>query len=197
MARNNLPAKVKEQNTDLPSTQQKENYSPRITEELRTIAVCNAIDTDVEMLEKYPGKTNLKDLNAVKNVYINYANSCKKSGRYPVFEGLASWLGYSRRGLYTFIENNPNDETTDFLDRIRTAWAGNRQQLAEIGKFSDASSIFILKNSGLGFVDKAEVDLRALQNDNIYGFASSDEIRKKYFVEGLESDPIQVDGELE
>lgn len=148
---------MSEKNTDLP--EKRRSYSPAETAEVRFQAVNQIVSAQARMLEKTPEKTNLNDLAAVQRVAVACMEECSNLGLLPNFETLAAALGYSRRGLYDYLERHGDTETASYLDRLRTAWASMRQMAADRGAVSETMSIFVLLNSSLGFTNQHSVEI--------------------------------------
>ena len=132
------------------------NYSAAETSEIRTTTIKRAIGSQLDVITKSPAKTDLHDLEAVKTVTERYINRCGEAGICPNFEGLCCYLGISRVWGYEFLRKHSKEESAEYLNNIRLSMASLRMSLAEARILDNATTIFILKNSGLGFVDKAE-----------------------------------------
>ena len=139
-------------------------YSPRETAEVRARTVGEIVRAQAALVEKNPTRVPLSDLAAVQSVATAMMERCAELGALPNFETLAAALGVSRRGLYDYSYRNPDSPTAQYLDRLRTLWAGMREMAADRGAADVTASIFVLLNSNLGFTNQHTVEIR--QPDN-------------------------------
>ena len=167
-------------------------YSPELTAQIRKAKVVDVLTAQTRLLERNPQKTDLHDLEAVKAVTSRYIETCKEIGFCPNVETLCAQLGIGRSWFYKYVKENPEDPTAQFLNRIRLAWAGARVSLAEAGAIDNSMSIFYLKNSGLNFSDKheIEVDMETKETRPTWALGMDEETYAKKLIESLpEPDP--------
>lgn len=155
-------------------------YSPGETAEIRAAAIQRAIGAQMDILTKCPTRTNLHDLSAVKEITEQYISRCGDAGVCPNFEGLCAALGISRKWGYQFLRQHGNEPTADYLNGIRLAMASLRISLAESKILDNATAIFILKNSDLGFTDKQEISLSETEPDKRDWGLSDEALTLKY-----------------
>lgn len=136
-----------------------EKYSPRQTQQIRKAAVQDVLLAETALLQKSSTRVDLRDTESVKQITVEFMQTCSGVGIVPTIEGLAARLGFSRNVFYRFLRENPEDETAQFLNKVRLMWAQARMGLAERGLLDNAMSIFILKNSGLGMADRHEIEM--------------------------------------
>ena len=141
--------------TDAPIV--KARYSPAETQQIRQETVSGIVEAQARLLERAPEKTSLNDLAAVQRVANECMIECSRLGLIPNFELLAAALGYCRRGLYDYLERHPHTETSEYIDRLRTAWASMRQMAVDRGAADVTMSIFVLLNSGQGFTNQHQI----------------------------------------
>lgn len=126
------------------------------------------------------GKVDLNDLEEVAAVSRRFMAACAKSGTIPSFSLLAPALGYSRIWLYDFMRRKKTT-TVEFLGVLQTAFAGILEQVTLARRCSEAGGIFVLKNSGQGYSDRAEL---TISNDRGTPFdemnRNPEEIAKRY-----------------
>ena len=134
------------------------------TAAVRSGIVGQIVATSADLLTKAPIRTDLNDSVAVKAVTEVLMSKCAALGTLPNIELLACSLGLSRRRLYRFLEEHAESETARYLDTVRTGWAAARQMAMDTGACNVVSGIFVLKNSGLGFVDNAQVEITQPRN---------------------------------
>ena len=134
-------------------------YSPELTAQIRKAKVADVLTAQTNLMEKNKEKTDLRDLPAVERVVENYVSVCKEIGFIPNIESLCAQLGIGRSWFYKFCKEHPENETAQYLSRVRLAWAGARVSLAEAGAIDNPMAIFYLKNSGLNFSDKHELEI--------------------------------------
>ena len=151
-----------------PTTPERQNqrrgYSPAETAAVRSATIGEIVAAQSTLLTKSATKTDLHDAETVRKVTENLMRRCADLGCLPNFELLAASLGLSRRMLYKHIENHPDDETSRYLDMIRTAWAGMRQAAADKGAVDVTASIFVLLNSNLGFSNQHQIEISQPQS---------------------------------
>lgn len=140
-------------------SERRRNYHPADTAEVRSQTVSEIVNTQVRLLERAPQKTPLTDTQSVQITAKAYMRECADIGVLPNAEGLAAALGYSRRGLYDYLEHHGDTPTAEFIDRLRTLWAGMRQMAADRGAVDATTSIFVLLNSSLGFTNEHKVTI--------------------------------------
>lgn len=141
------------------STEKRKGYSPAETAAVKEATISGIVKLQTALMERAPEKTDLSDLKAVRQVANACMQKCADAGVLPNFEALAAALGYSRRGLYFYIEQRPDSETTIYIDRLRTSWAAMRQMAADRGAVGETMSIFVLLNSSLGFTNQHSIEI--------------------------------------
>lgn len=147
-----------------------------ISDQLRTEAIQTSIAAQRSLLQATysRGRVDLKDTEAVKAQALEFMKACEQAAVFPTMLAFSAALGLSRQRLYAYIRENPFSETTAFLDQLRSSWAAIITQ-ASLSKQADpATSIFLLKNSGQGLTDKAELEVSQKQNNGL-GFQSEEE----------------------
>ena len=168
--------------------EKRRTYSPVDTAEIRSRTVSEIVTTQAALLERAPQKTPLTDVQAVRAVSETYTTRCADIGVLPNLEGLAAALGYSRRGVYDFLERHGNTPTAEFIDRLRTLWAGMRQMAADRGAVDATMSIFVLLNSSLGYSNQHTVEVVQPRNtlDDSDGVSLEERKRRiNTFIESL------------
>ena len=136
-----------------------ERYSPEKTSLIRKQAIQDAINSQKNLFLKSKDRIDISDINALTARATEYINACTSAGIVPNLEGLACCCGFSRAWLYQYLKDHPTDESAIFLDRLRLGWASLRMSLSETKVLDPASTIFVLKNSGLNFTDKQEYEV--------------------------------------
>lgn len=132
---------------------------PEISDAIRAEKISAAVSQHREMLHNFNRRVDLRDVEAVKDAVDRYMQSCEASATVPTFLGVSSFLGYSRSGVYAWMARNTDSETTAFLDAFRSTSAAIIAQGSLTRSLDNASSIFLLKNSGQGLSDKSEIEL--------------------------------------
>ena len=146
--------------TDKPT-----RYSPQQTQDIRKAAVADVLNAQTDLLKKADQRTDISDLGAVKAVVEGYIATCARVGICPNLEGVFAQLGISRSYGYRYIRENPDSDTALYLGQIRLMMASARMSLSERGLLDNAMSIFILKNSGLNFADRHELEIDQVDKD--------------------------------
>ena len=162
-------------------------YTPKqgtykeISDQLKSEALDNIIDQQLDLLAtaKKRGKVNLNDLNEVEATATAYMTSCKRAGVYPTMLGFAAACGYSRKAVYEYIARH-NGKTVDYLDGLRSSWAAIIAHMGLSRQCSESVSIFLLKNSGQGMADKAEIDIVPKKENPLGERKDPEELRRKY-----------------
>jgi hypothetical protein len=124
-------------------------------------------------------RIDLRDASIVEAEIEEYLQNCEQYGQIPTMLGLAVSMGYSRNNLYAFLARHPETESANLLDAFRSASASIIAQ-ASLGRTVDnATSIFLLKNSGQGLSDKTELEVTR-GADPTERRLTAEEIAKKY-----------------
>lgn len=137
-------------NLELPEGQP---YSPQQTQETKAAAIRQALNGQRGLMIRSPDRVDISDVEAVEAAAKKYIADCSTAGILPNVEGLCCVLGFSRQWLYQFLREKPNSESAAYLNRLRMAWTSLRISLAERQILSAPTTIFLLKNSGMGFAD--------------------------------------------
>lgn len=140
------------------------NYSASETAEIRTGLIKKALHAQLDIMTKCPIRTNLHDLEAVKDVSERYIQRCSEAAILPNFEGLAAALGISRKWGYEYCRKFETDPTAEYLNNLRLSMASLRMALSEAKVVDNATAIFILKNSGFDFADRIDIQPTAPEN---------------------------------
>lgn len=130
----------------------KEELSVNISEELSALKSAD---------NKGLKKVNFKDIDEVKQRTYDYIEACSLAGVYPSLLGLCSH-GFiiSRQAMYLHMRNHPNDETTEFLERVSDVFANILINQSLYNNANPVQAIFQLKNH-FGHTDKTEVNITA------------------------------------
>ena len=136
-------------------------YKPQyneVAEKLKTQQLAAAIDQQKQLLAiaAERGRVDLDDLDTIKAAVDVYLESCKAAGIAPSMMGLAPSLGYTRASIYRYIQKS-NTDSARFLDSLRSSWAAIIQQMGLSRTYSEAVSIFVLKNAGQDMLDRHEL----------------------------------------
>ena len=157
------------------------NYK-EVSDELKAEALGNAIDHQMELLDRVRarGKIDLDNINEVTAAAEEYMKACRMANCYPTLMGLCAAMGYSRMGVYNYLTRKPESETAQFIDALRSSWAAILAQMGLTRQASEAVSIFLLKNSGQGLSDKAEMDITARRDDYLGPELTAEQIAAKW-----------------
>ena len=162
-------------------------YTPKqgtykeISDQLKSEALDSIIDQQLDLLAtaKRRGRVNLNNVDEVEATATAYMTSCKQAGVYPTMLGFAAACGYSRKSIYEFISKN-RGKSVDYLDGLRSSWAAIIAQMGLARQCSESVSIFLLKNSGQGMADKAEIDIAPKAENPLGERIDPEELRRKY-----------------
>ena len=138
------------ENFELPDEQP---YSPAVTQETKAQAIRQALSGQKDLMVRSPDRVDIGDVEAVETAAKKYIADCSTAGILPNIEGLCCVLGFSRQWLYQFLKEKPNSDSAAYINRLRMAWTSLRISLAERQILSAPTTIFLLKNSGMGFAD--------------------------------------------
>ena len=164
----------------------------QVSAELKAQQFDAIIGQQLELLAgvRKDGRVDLNNLEAVQATAERYLRSCQKAGIAPTMMALSAALGYCRKSLWQYINNNPETPSGRYLSILQTTFAAILAQLGLTRNTSEAVSIFLLKNSGQGLVDRAEVDISAKAESPLGEKADPEALRRKYLEDayGLYSD---------
>ena len=178
-------------------------YTPKqgtykeISDALKAEALDSIIDQQLDLLAtaKRRGRVNLNNVDEVEATATAYMTSCKQAGVYPTMLGFAAACGYSRKSVYEFISKN-RGKSVDYLDGLRSSWAAIIAQMGLARQCSESVSIFLLKNSGQGMADKAEIDIAPKVENPLGERIDPEELRRKY-LEDVRGSGAAIIGETE
>ena len=165
------------QDWELPEEQP---YSPAITQETKAAAIRQALNGQRGLMIRSPDRVDIADVDAVEHAAQKYIADCNTAGILPNIEGLCCVLGFSRQWLYQFLREKSSSESAAYINRLRMAWTSLRISLAERQILSAPTTIFLLKNSGMGFsdvpADNSETPMQADPNrpEWAYGMSESE-----------------------
>lgn len=173
---------VEEMTAQMQEAKQGNRLYNQVSAELKNQQFAAALDQQIELLAgvRKDGKIDLDNLAAVEATATRYIESCKRAGVVPTILGLSAALGYSRKTVWQYITQHPESRSAQYLDAIRSAFAAVLAQLGLSRNCSEAVSIFLLKNSGQGLVDRAEVDISAKAESPLGERISTEELKRKY-----------------
>lgn len=138
----------------------KGNYK-QISDELKRESLEQNISQQIHILQKayQRGKIDLENTEEVRAQAIVFMEACKTAAVFPTMMAFAASLGLSRQRVYAFIQSHPpTHPTVELLDSLRTSWAAILAQQGLTRQTSEPVTIFLLKNSGQGLVDKVEIE---------------------------------------
>lgn len=161
--------------------------SPALTQEVREQTVSRIVLTKYDLLLKRPDRVkDLNDFEAVEERATEYVHHCIDNGFVPDFQGLAAQLGVSRAALYKYLSKHKDTPTAQFLASLQAFFADCLITATNQGTINPVSMIFLLKNSGQGYVDR--VELAPAEPDNPYQGVSEEALKQKYLTDMVEGD---------
>lgn len=131
--------------------------SPALTAQVKQEITREIVRHHLRFAQKHPEKTDLTNLQLVKSLVLEYLEGCERDGRTPTKEGIALSLGLTNRWLNKFQLAHPESPTSLFLEQVRELLGSIIQDSVNAGTAHPIQGIFVLKNLGLGYVDKLEV----------------------------------------
>lgn len=134
---------------------------PEISAQQRKELISAAVAQERANLAKNASRprVDLRSVEAVEAEIDAYLATCEEYGVIPTTLGLASSMGYSRTWLYNFMSRYADTESARLLDSFRNASAGIIAAASMNRSIDNATSIFLLKNSGQGLTDKQEMEI--------------------------------------
>lgn len=97
------------------------------------------------------------------NTYLEY---CDEQGRVPTVKGLCVNLGIDSRMFKSWIENNPEHETSKYLSIVCDLLADNIENGALKGELNNVTSIFLLK-ANHGYRENSEVVIKHEKSERL------------------------------
>lgn len=147
------------------------------------------LGSQLALSKKAPERTDLHDLDAVRETVEQYIRACVDAGFIPNIEGMAAALGISRRRIYQIWDERPDDPVALYLDRKRLEWASARIALAEKGAIDATTAIFVTLNSGLGYTNRHDVTVEMPPQGPFAGSAQDDEaLARKYLIGAVKAE---------
>lgn len=134
-------------------------YDASKTQAARAAAISEVVALQNSLLQKNPTKTDLSDVEAVRDVAESVMQHCAEAGVLPNVEVLAASLGISRRYFYDYLQHHKDSATAKYLETLRTGWAGLREMAMDRGAADATASIFILLNSAMGYSNQHTVEV--------------------------------------
>lgn len=135
------------------------NSYPEISAEQKRQMIAAAVAQQREALRNFDNRVDLRSMPQVQQRVEEYMQSCESYGTIPTMLGLAAYMGYSRRNLYAYIANHFDTDTAQYLDNFRSVSAAIIAQASANRTIDNATSIFLLKNSGQGLADSTQVEI--------------------------------------
>lgn len=132
---------------------------PEASAEVKREALANVVNQQRQLMKaaKERGRRiDLNDLDEVEKCADDYMQSCVKANCFPTMLGFSASAGYSRKYIYQYIRTHTN-ESSRYLDNLRSSWAAIMAQMALSRQASEATVIFLLKNCGQDLTDKCEL----------------------------------------
>ena len=150
---------IKQSNT--PSRKKKE-YN-ELSLELRKDAIRKSAISNKELLQmaRKRGKVDLSNKAQVEAAVDEYLLFESERGNVPNFEALCCFMGLSSAWVYEFLTRHSREESAESLELAKQSMVANRISLADSKIISEVFSIFILKNSRMGYADKHEITATA------------------------------------
>lgn len=143
---------------------------------LKAEAMESSINLHKKLLEVGSSRrVNFRKIDELKPACEEFLDICAEYGQLPTFEKLATFLGVARCTLYLFLSEE-NTDATDYLRTLQTSFGSMMMDGALSRNLSEVMSIFVLKNSALGFQDKVSVE--ALPIDNTHRLSTEDLIEQ-------------------
>ena len=180
---------MEEQGRDI--IEQKQRYTPAMTAELKKSGIREVLKAH-RKIQRLRTNLDLYNKEAVEKAIDEYMSVCEENCILPSIVGFCSMVHINRAWFYEFIDMNKGTDCAHVLENLMQICASVRMSAVDRGSASEAFSIFLLKNSNLGFADRVELAPVAPQSP-LNELGSAEEARKR-ILEGL-PDPEDGDGE--
>ena len=128
------------------------------TQELADEAISKTVSDALDELKRAESKPkiNLNDTEMVKTIVEAYIETCAANSSIPSMSGIALMLGYSRMGLYKYLERQET-ETSRYLQTVHDLLADILSKNALRKNTDNITAIFLLK-AMFGFRDTQSVE---------------------------------------
>ena len=125
-------------------------------------------------------RVDLRDAKAVEIEIESYLTDCERYGQLPTLMGLACYMGYSRINLYFYLSHHGETESAQLLDNFRSLCASILSQASLSRTTDNATSIFLLKNSGQALSDRSEVAVELSRGEDPMPKQRAEEITRRW-----------------
>lgn len=122
---------------------------------------------------------DLKDTRTIKERTMVYIRACEECAVIPSMLGLSVSLGYCRKSLELFRQQNPTHPTTQWLELFHDKTADARRLAAEKSIGNPIVHIFLLKALN-GFRDTVTIEAANAPESPLGAEQSSEDIVRKY-----------------
>ena len=143
----------------LYKTRDKAKSYPEISAAQKQEQIESAVRQQMQALKRGKDRVDLRNADAVEDRIAEYMESCAQFGSIPTLMGLAAFCGYSRGNLYAYMSHHADSKSAQLLDSFRSVSAAIIAQASMGRTIDNATSIFLLKNSGQGLNDRQEVEV--------------------------------------
>lgn len=151
-----------------------------VSSELKSAAITNDVSFKRQNLmtaAKRP-RADLNDPEDVQQRTNEFLLACEQAAVVPTFLGLCASLGYTRQGLYHFLNRSPENPSAKFLELAREVLADALISSGLTRTTDSAVSIFALKNLH-GFADKLEIEPVTTPQSPLGPLQDPEELRKR------------------
>lgn len=123
-------------------------------------------------------RADLNDPEDVQQRTNEYLLACEQAAVVPTFIGLCAAMGYSRQGVYHYLNRSPETPSAKFLELAREVLADALISSGLTRTTDAAVTIFALKNLN-GFADRLQIE--PVQQENPLGSeVDAAELAKRY-----------------
>lgn len=124
------------------------------------------------------GRVRLENTEEVYLTAKNYLLACGQAHVTPNNLGFAAACGWPRQRLDEWVRRNPDHESAQLINALKTSWAATLAQMALERSYDNATTIFLLRNAGLGLTNEDEKVV--VVSDPLGERLSTAEIMEKY-----------------
>ena len=140
-----------------------------------TARIRDELSGEIEKIQLVNG-----DIQKVKHQVLLYFDACTETGTLPSIIGLSRALGYSRAGLYKYLETYHGTPIAEYLEIVRHGISDALDSASLYNNVNSIVAIFIQKSIHQR-IDRAELVVSQPTNDNPLGaLIDEEELRRRY-----------------
>jgi len=141
------PPMTQEEMTEVVQQKRSSRIYRAESQEIADQGISKSVINALSELKQADGRTkiNMDDTNMVKSRIEAYLETCAVNSSLPSMTGIAMILGYTRTGLYLYMEKQ-NTETSRYLQLVHDKLADILSENALKNNANNITAIFLLKS---------------------------------------------------